>query len=262
MATSKKAVEHDLNTDSKSTWAPKQGDIQYDDTVQGYQTDYIHTAYVSGKKFEKEILADDQYGRIERETRSMADGARYYREQSGAAPFNNAFNAGTIYGDGVSLCNSAHPSLNDTSLTRSNTGVLSLTDANIEVVRLLMIKQQLGTRTPAFLNPDMIIAPIDLERPAWEALMSKGKIDTANNNPNFHLGKYKLLVWPNFLTGTKRWFMVDSRKMKEYLMWFDREPVQFFKDRDFGVLASAFAGYMRYSAGTSWPFWVHGNNPA
>ena len=262
MAPSTKQVEHDLTTDSKSTWAAKNGDIQYDDTVQGYQTDYTHTPYVSGKKFEKELLDDDQYGRIERETRVMADGARYFREQSGAAIFNNAFSSGTTYGDTVSLCNSAHPSRNDSSLTRSNTGVLALTDANIESVRLLMIKQTLGTRTPAFLNPDMIIAPIDLERTAWEALNSKGKVDTANNNANFHLGKYKLLIWPTFLTGTRRWFMVDSKKMKEYLMWFDRVPVQFFKDRDFGVMASAFAGYMRYSAGTSWPFWIHGNNPA
>lgn len=262
MQSSKKQQEFDLTTDDKSSWEPKQGDIKFEDEVQGYKTTYTHTAYVSGKKFERELLMDDQYGVVERRVRLMARGARLRRERDGAAIFNNAFNASITYGDGVSLCNASHPSRNDTALTRSNTGVLSLTDANVEATRRLFIKQKTGTGEPVFAQPDMLIVPLELERQSWELLNSKGRIDTANNNANFHVGKYKLMVWPNFLTSATRWWMVDSTLMKEFLLWFDREDVQFFKDRDLGTLIAAFAGYMRYSQGSSDFVWCFGQNPA
>lgn len=261
MQSSKKQQEFDLTTDDKSSWEPKQGDIKFEDEVQGYKTTYTHTAYVSGKKFERELLMDDQYGVVERRTRLMARGARLRRERDGAALFNNAFNTAVTYGDGQPLCSAVHPSRNDLSLFRSNTGALSFTDANVEATRRLMIKQKTGTGEPAFLQPDMILAPIGLERAAWELLNSKGKIDSANNNANFHVGKYKLLVWPNFLTSDTKWYMVDSTMMKEFLLWFDREDVQFFKDRDLGTLVAAFAGYMRYSNGSSDFSWIYGQNP-
>ena len=262
MQSSKKAQEFDLTTDDKSSWEAKNGDIRFEDEVQGYKTTYTHTEFVSGKKFERTLLMDDQYGVVEKRTRLMARGARLRRERDGAGVFNNAFNAAVTYGDGQPLCSASHPSKNDTSLTRSNTGVLSLTDANVETTRRLMIKQKTGTGEPVFAQPDMLIVPIELERQAWELLNSKGRVETANNNSNFHVGKYKLLVWPNFLTSSKRWWMVDSTLMKEFLLWFDREDVQFFKDRDLGTLVAAFAGYMRYTQGSSDFIWCFGQNPA
>ena len=259
--TSAKAQEFDLQTDDKSVWEPFDGDIHHDDEVQGYKTTYTHEELVTGKKIQKRLLDDDQYGVIQRIPRKMAVGGMRRRERDGASVFNNSFSASFTGGDGVSLCNAAHPSRNS-SATRSNTGVLSLSDPNVETVRQLMIAQTSGTDEFMDVNPDMIIVPLALERQAWEILNSKGRVDTANNNPNFHMGKYKLLVWPNYLTSAKRWWMVDSTYMKEYLLWFNRQPMQFFKDRDFGTLVAAFAGYMRYSKGWSDFTWAWGNNPA
>jgi len=261
MQSSVKAQEFDLTTDDKSSWEEKAGDIRFEDEVQGYKTTFTHKEFVSGKKFERKLLMDDQYGVVEKRVRLMGRGAKLRRERDGASVFNNAFNASVTYGDGVQLCSSAHPSTNDAGLTRTNTGTLSLTDANVETVRRLMIEQKTGTGEPVFLQPDMIIAPLELERTSWEVLNSKGKVDTALNNPNFHVGKYKLMVWPNFLTSSTRWWMVDSTMMKEFLLWFDREEVQFFKDRDLGTLVAAFAGYMRYSHGSSDFVWIYGMNP-
>jgi len=260
--TSSKAQEFDLQTDDKSNWETFDDDIKYDSEVQGYKTTYTHDEIVTGKKIKKKLLDDDQYGVITRIPRKMATGGMRRRERDGASTFNNAFNSGFTGGDSLSLCNTAHTSKNDASLTRSNSGVLSLSDANIETTRQLMIEQTSGTSEPLDVMPDMIIAPLALERQAWEVLSSKGKVDTAQNNANFHMGKYKLIIWPNYLTGKKRWFMVDSTYMKEFLLWFNRQPMQFFKDRDFGTLVSAFAGYMRYSKGWSDWTWIYGHNPA
>lgn len=260
--TSQKAVEHDLNTDEKSVWDQFTGDIKFDDEVEGYKTDYTHDEFTSGKKFERKLVDDDQYGVIERRTRLMSLGASRRKERDGASVFNNSFSSSFTGGDGVALCSSAHPSKQDSAYTRSNVGVLPFTDGNVEVVRQLMVQQKTGTREVADVQPDMLIVPLALERQAWEIINTKGKVDTANNNANFHLGRYKLLVWPNYLISSKAWWMVDSKLMKMFLLWFNRVPVQFFKDRDFGTLISAFAGYMRYSKGWSDWTWVHGNNPA
>ena len=109
-------------------------------------------------------------------------------------------------------------------------------------------------------QPDMLLVPLNLEEAAWEIINSRGKVDTANNNANFHFGKYKLLVWPNYLTDTNNWFLLDSVMMKEFFLWFDRIPVEFQKDREFDSYMAKYAGYMRYSFG--WSDWraVYGNN--
>jgi hypothetical protein len=41
---------------------------------------------------------------------------------------------------------------------------------------------------------DMLLVPITLEEEAFELINSTGKVDTADNNKNFHEGKYKLLL--------------------------------------------------------------------
>jgi len=260
MQKSSKAQEFDLQTDDKSSWIELEGDIKYEDEVQGYKKTYTHAEYVNGKKIQKKLIDDDLYGVIERIPRKMAIGARRRRERDGASVYNNSFNAGFTGGDSLALCSTAHTSLNSTS-TRSNSGTLSLTPANVETTRRNMVKTKSGADEFIDVTPDMLIVPLELEEAAWTIINTKGKVDTANNNANFHMGKYKLLVWQNYLTSSTRWWMVDSTYMKEFLLWFDRLPVQFFKDRDFGTLISAFAGYMRYSFGWSDWIWVFGQNP-
>lgn len=59
--------------------------------------------------------------------------------------------------------------------------------------------------------PDLILIPRNLEETAWEIISSKGKVDTADNNANFHFGKYKLAVW-DWLNDSNNWFSnIDPR---------------------------------------------------
>ena len=255
---SEKAQEFDQLTDTLSDFDVFNGQIPYDDKKESYKATYTHTEYAKGFKVERKLVMDDLYGTISKYPGMLALSARRRREKDAASVFNNAFNSGYTGGDSLSLCNSAHTSKNS-STTQSNTGVLSLSAANIEATRRSMIKFRDGSDGVIDVNPDLLLVPIDQEETAWEIINSKGKVDSAQNNVNFHYGKYKLLVWPNFLTSSNNWFFIDSKLMKMFLLWFDREPVQMFKDQDFGTLVSAFAGYMRYSSGWSnWP-WVFGN---
>lgn len=136
--------------------------------------------------------------------------------------------------------------------TQSNEGTSALSATTVEATRLLMAAfcDDIGEKISVL--PDTIIAPRALEQTGWEIINTKGKVDTANNNANFHQGKYKLVIWDR-LTDTTNWFMSDYSMQKEYLNWWNREPVQFFQDKDSSTMVAIYLGY--YRVGTGWDDW-------
>lgn len=261
MQSSEKAVEHDLEMGDIEDFEQFSGTIAYDDLKEGYKTNYEHTEYAKGIKIERKLVMDDLYSQINRRPQQLGLAAARRRESDGASVFNNAFNSGFTGGDGVSLCSSAHPS-NVGGASQSNTGTTALSPTSVEATRRLMIKFKSNRDNTIQVAPDLLVVPTELEQTAYEIINSKGKVDSANNNVNFHMGKYKLIVWNNWLSSATRWWMVDSQLMKMFLLWFDREDPQFFKDSDFETLVAKFAGYMRYSRGWSDWRWVYGQNPS
>ena len=259
MQESSKAVEHDLEMGDIADFEPFQGSIPYDDTGEGYKTDYTHLEYARGIKIERRLVLNDQYSVINRRPQALGLAAYRRRETDGASVLNNSFNASIVGGDGVSLCNSAHPSkVGGTDQSNITTDAFSPTA--VETARQTMTQFKSNRDNVITVKPDMLIVPLQLEEKAFELINSKGKVDTAQNNANFHQGKYKLAVWNNYLTSSTKWWMVDSELMKMFLLWFDREPVQFFKDRDFDTLQAKYAGYAYYSFGWSDWRWVRGSN--
>lgn len=259
MQESSKAVEHDLEMGDIADFEPFEGSIPYDDTGEGYKTDYTHLEYARGIKIERRLVLNDQYSVINRRPQALGLAAYRRRESDGASVFNNSFNSAIVGGDAVSLCNSAHPSKVG-GANQSNITTDSFSPTAVETARQTMTQFKSNRDNVITVKPDMLIVPLQLEEKAFELINSKGKVDTAQNNANFHQGKYKLVVWNNYLTSSTKWWMVDSELMKMFLVWFDREPVQFFKDRDFDTLQAKYAGYAYYSFGWSDWRWVLGAN--
>ena len=256
---SRKAQEHDLEMGDVADFSPFTGTVSYDDTGEGYKTNYVHQEFTKGMKVERKLVDDDLYNVIARKPQQLGLAAFRKRETDAASVFNNAFVTNITGGDGQPLCSTVHPSNNGGS-SQSNSGSTALSPTEVETARIKMVKYQSNRNNPLSIQPDMLIVPVDLESYAYEIINSRGKVDTAQNNVNFHVGRYKLVVWPNYLTSSTRWFMVDSRIMKMYLNWFDRITPQFYKDTDFDTLLAKFAGYMRYSYGWSDWRWVYGEN--
>lgn len=260
MQTSDKAVEHDLEMGDMANLEPFEGSIPYDDTGEGYKVNYTHLEYARGIKVERRLVINDLYNIINRRPAALAISAFRRREADGASVFNNSFgSAGFLGGDGLGLCNTAHTSNNGGS-NQSNSGTDALSATAVETARQTMIAFKSNRDNVITIRPSMLIVPHQLEEKAYEIINSKGKVDTAQNNANFHQGKYSLVVWQNYLTSSTKWWMVDAELMKMFLLWFDREPVQFFKDRDFDSLQAKFAAYAYYSFGFSDWRWVYGEN--
>jgi phage major head subunit gpT-like protein len=237
------------NVPDFSEFTGKVGEVS---PTQAYDKTYTFTEYAAKIEIQRKLASDDQYRVMSRYPRNLATSASRSREKLGAQIFELAFTFEPTDGDGAELCASDHGSNVAGVSTQSNEGTSALSATAVETTRINMhsFRDDIGEKIS--MNPDTIIVPRDLEQTGWEIINSRGKVDTAENNSNFHQGKYKLVVWDR-LTDTNNWFMSDFQMQKEYLMWWNREPVQFFQDKDSNTMVAIFLGY--YRVGTGWDDW-------
>ena len=265
------SYERDSSVGSFSDMEVFKGTIQYDDVEQGFEVTYRHVQLSKGFRVERQLFDDDLYNVIARKPRGLAIAANRTFEKYAATVFNQAFSGtGTIVVDGITilnntegvcLCSASHPYSPSNASVQSNLGTSALSPAAVEATRIAMAKMKDDRANLISLQPDLILVPRALEEVAWEIIASKGKVDSAENNANFHFGKYKLAVW-DYLSDTNNWFMIDQTMMRMYLNWFDRIPLEFFQDKDFDTLISKFANYARCSYGWSDWRWVYGQQVA
>jgi len=131
----------------------------------------------------------------------------------------------------------------------------------VSETRLAMARFTDGRGNKARVEMDMLLVPYELYEPAWEIINSTGKVDVADNNRNFHQGRYKLLAW-NELTSPTNWFALDSSLMKMCLWWIDRVPFETYDKFDGDTQTLTFGAYMRYGFGASEWRWVFGHQVA
>ena len=228
------------------------GSISYDSVGQLYSKTFEFPEKALGFKIERKLYDDDMFGIMDREPWQMAVSASRTREKEGAAIFNGAF-TGTDGPDSVSLCNGSHPYSPDDATTQSNSGSTAMSATAIEATRRIGYTSIYNDRGElSEVNYDTILCTVANEETGYEVINSKGKVETANNNINFHKGRYNMIVWPR-LTSSANWWMLDSTLCKKFLLWWDRVNDGIAMDRDTDSLVAKWFKYERYSAG--WADW-------
>jgi len=238
---------------------PFDGQISYDAVAQLYDKTFSFPERALGMKVERKLYDDDLFGIMDRKPRQMAMSSARTREKYGASILNGSF-IGTDGPDSLPLCSASHPYSPDDATTMSNAGSSALNATSIEATRRIGHNSIFNDRGELLsINYDTIICTVNNEETAYEIINSKGKVDTANNNPNFHKGRYKLAIWDR-LTDSDNWWMVDSRLCKMFLLWWDRVKDGIKMDRDTDSLVAKWYVYERYSAG--WADWrpIYGHN--
>jgi len=205
MEKSNKAVEYDLGIGGTGDLHEFDGTISYDDFRQQYRTSYTHKEWCKGMKIERKLVDDDLYSIINKRPQQLAMVARRTQEKHACSVFNSAFNT-TVFsgGDGQALCADAHTFVG-TSETNDNAGSTALSATAVEATRLLMRQFTDETDNLLISRGDTLLVPPNLEETAWEIVNASGKMDTADNNPNFNKGKYKIIVW-DYLSDSNNWF--------------------------------------------------------
>lgn len=239
------------------------GAVSYDDAKQSYRNAIQEIEYALGVKVTKKLRRNDLYGIVREQVQILAQRFRAKRESIAAGVFNNAFTS-QLTADALSLCNSAHTSDVGGS-NQSNTGTATFSPANVEAARQAMIKFKTNRdNIQSSTFPDLILVGTANEERGYELIKTKGKVDTALNNENFHQGRYKLAVWHNWLSAGatlgSAWFMLNMKQCKRFLHFYDWNPTEFFYAGEFDTLVTKHADYMSNNvSSTDWRG-VYGNN--
>ncbi len=234
------------------------GTLSYDNISQLYDTTVTFPERALGMKVQRQLYDDDEYSVMDKRPKQLATTVTRTRGKLAASVFLNAFTSADG-SDGVALCSASHPYSPDDATVQTNTGTSTMSAANIEAVRRIGMTDILNDKGQILdINYDTIICSPSKEETAWEIINSRGKVNTANNNRNFHEGRYKLLVWPRL--NTYPWFMIDSQLCKEHLEWWDRIKPEFNQDRDFETYVAKWSTYFRCNTSYSdWRFIVGQN---
>lgn len=249
------------------------GRIQYDEAVKGYEETLTHHEFAKGITIERKLLDDNRIPRAVAAVEALGDSAFRFREKAGANVFTNAFSSATSetlddFGtdatgaDGVALCSDAHPRHpGDSSTTDANEGTESLSEASVSTVRRKMGDFVDMNGDLMNVAPDELLVPPELEDTALKVVRSAQEPETGNNAINPQAGRFQVKVW-HYLTDANAWFMMDSGRRRQSLLWYDRVPIEFANTSDFDTLIGKFRAYQRFSLGWSDWRWIYGANPS
>ena len=231
-------------------WDEFTGTVAYTSVSQGYDVTMTPVEFTKGMQVDRKLFDDDQFHIMDQKPKSMAESLHRTRQSHGARIFNNAFTNDTLFyshSEGVALCSNSHTTTSGASTASGfdNMTTASMSATAVFAMRLQMVGYRGDQAERIEIMPDELWYPPDLSEQAFEIIKSQGKVDTANNNRNFHEGRYKPYEW-RYLTDANNWFMCDSSLRKQFLFWQDRVPAEFAMIEDFDTLVAKWRGYTRY----------------
>ena len=230
------------------------GSVDYDDVSQGYKMTITAKEYAKGIKIQRKFARTDQLDIVKGIPKLTGLAGRRRIASDVVFGYNNAFNTSITTVDGLQLCSSAHTSNQDGGANQSNRGTSAFNAVALEAARINMKKFNTNKGNIFDVEPDLILHPTDLDEAVYEVIKSNGKVDTANNNRNFHMGKYKSLGLQR-LNDTNNWFLIDSELLKQFAIWNEIDPMEFKQAEDFDGLVAKYLAYTFYGFGfTDWRF--------
>jgi hypothetical protein len=264
---SKKAWEEFFRVGSVGDPEAFNGIIQYQSVSPGYHTKIEPKEYAGGMTIQRRLIDTDRYDVIEGLTKGLAVAANRKMNKIAHEPFlyfdSTAFTF-TVSEEGVALCSDSHTTKTpdvSTSTGFDNLATLAFDASNLEALRIQSkgFKDDIGERIET--NFDTIVHGTNLAEAVWEVINSSGKTGDNLNNENFQKGRWKSIELPLLDdTDTNDWFIVDSKAMKESLLWIDAVPLEFNSTTDFDTMMRKYADYFVIGWGfTDWR-WIIGSS--
>ena len=254
METSKKAEEKYSQIGGFQDLPEFNGTLAYQDITQGYDTTLTPQEFAGAFAVKRRLFDTDQYKIMNRAPAGLGLAAGRTREKHKANIFNNSFDANPSYqsgNDGKYLCDTAHPS-KSVSSTQDNEGTTALSATSLEATRILMRDFRDAENNHIPMRADTLVVPANLEKEAWEITNSKFSVSDAHNTDNFFKGKYKVIVGTE-LTDANNWWLLDSERTKECLIFVNSIPMEFKNDTVFNTFEARYSAYGVWGLG--WIDW-------
>jgi hypothetical protein len=235
--------------------------IQYDNAQEAWTARYNHETIALGFSITEEAVEDNLYDSLSaRYTKALARGMAYTKQVKAAYVLNNAFTTTVVYGDGVSLCNTAHPLISGgTNSNRPSTGAdLNETSLENAVIQIAGWTDERGLLIAA--KPAKLIVPPSLMFVATRLLETSLRVGTTDNDINALKNNGSIpggYTVNHFLTDTNGWFLTTD--VPNGLKHFVRTPLANSMDGDFDTGNVRYKARERYSFGVSDPLGIFGS---
>ncbi|MDR1329836.1 MAG: hypothetical protein LBK23_09585 [Oscillospiraceae bacterium] len=254
---------------------PENGAYPDDSAQDGYEKIFQHKTWKDRFRVSREMVDDDQIGRMKRLATKFVNGFDATREKFGAAMFGAALGGVadpsyrgikfSTYGasaDGRPLFDKLHPSKSKPSLKQSNVFNNPFSQTALSKMQSAMVDFRDDNGEILEIVPDTIIIPNDAE--AIEIVLGVigafSQPDTSNNNWNYHYGAWNVIIWPKlnqFIpSGTAAssafpyvLLATDYNQAASGAVWYDREPLSTKPYVDNDTDAAVWNGRARFSAG-------------
>ena len=235
--------------------------ISYDNAQEAWTARYNHETIAMGFSITEEAVEDNLYDSLSsRYTKALARAMAYTKQVKAAYVLNNAFTTGVNYGDGVTLCSTAHPLISGgTNSNRPTTGAdLNETSLENAVIQIAGWTDERGLLIAA--KPRKLIVPPALMFVATRLLETELRVGTTDNDINALKNNGSIpegYTVNHYLTDTNAWFLCTD--VPNGLKHFVRTPLQNSMDGDFDTGNVRYKARERYSFGVSDPLGIFGS---
>ena len=244
--------------------APVKGEgsaIEYDNAQEAWTARYSNETIAMGFSITEEAIEDNLYGSLSaRYTKALARAMAYTKQVKGATILNNAFAAGTTYGDGQVLCSTAHPLVaGGTNSNRPTIGTdLNETSLEAAIIQIAGWTDERGLLIAS--QPTKLVIPPALQFVATRLLETELRVATADNDINAIKSNSAIpggYTVNHYLTDANAWFLMTD--VPNGLKHFVRTPMATSMDADFDTGNSRYKARERYSFGVSDPLGIYGS---
>lgn len=246
------------------------GPYPTDGYQEGYSKTIEHMVWKDRFDISREMVDDAKGGIVNFKSRPQAFVKGYNRTMemfaaslvghamNGASSFTmNGKTFDTTSADGACMFSTVHSSIVDSTYLQSNLFTNPLDATNINLVETAMQNFCDDNGNLVDVAPDTILIPNDaaIKAAVLVACGSDQVPGSGNNDWNFQVGRWNILVWPylnRFVTGSNTpWIMFDSsyNEDNECAVWLDRVSLEVTSGIDRDTDANYWSLYARFGAG-------------
>ena len=239
---------------------PEGSSISFDSSQESYTARYNHETVAMGFSITEEAVEDNLYDSLSaRYTKALARAMAYTKQTKAAALLNTGFDTFQS-GDGVTLFNTAHPTVQGGNNANRLSTDADLNETSLEqaVIDIAAFVDERGLLIAA--RPRKLIVPPALMFVATRLLQSEMRTGTSDNDINALVNNGSIpegFRVNHYLTDTDAFFLITD--VPNGMKHFERTPMTTQMDGDFDTGNVRYKARERYSFGVSDPLGIYGS---
>jgi hypothetical protein len=240
---------------------PEGSGVVYDNAQETFTARYTNETIALAFATTEEAIEDNLYDRLaSRYTKALARSMAQTKQVKAVNPLNNGMPGGTFNsGDGVTLFNTAHPTIAGTfSNTLATAADLNETSLEQSLIDIAALTDERGLKIAA--KGMKMVIPSALQFTAERLMASAGRVGTADNDVNAIKSMGMIpqgYSVNNFLTDTDAFMIITD--VPNGMKHFERSPLTTKMEGDFDTGNVRYKARERYVFGVSDPRGIFGS---